>query len=164
MTSALREKKADAERLFLEAERCEEKGDSRTAFDYLLAAAQLGHARSQVNLGNFYSSGKGIRRNLKKAAHWYRKGYQNGYSDGALNLAIDWRDTGNIRSAVVWFKKAIEMNSGDACIQLAKIYAARIGGKKAAAKLLRRALGMNRDNISEAGREEAESLLTAIAK
>jgi TPR repeat protein len=164
MTSARRDKTADAEILFFEAEQYEEKGDYRAAFDRLLAAGQLGHAMSQVNLGNFYASGRGVRRNLEKAAHWYKKGYQNGYSDGALNLAIDRRDAGNIRSAVVWFKKAIAMHSGDACIQLAKIYGSRKGGQKAAANLLRRALRMSKDNISEAAKEEAEILLTAMAK
>src|SRR5260370_14289200 len=88
----------EGDRLFREAEQCEEIGDLGTAFKRLMAGARLGHAMSQVNLGNFYASGKGVRRNLEKAAYWYKKAYQNGYSDGALNLAIDRRDAGNIRS------------------------------------------------------------------
>jgi TPR repeat protein len=163
MTSAKRDKTTDAERLFLEAEQCEEKGDLKTAFNRLLAAAQLGHAMSQVSLGNFYASGRGVRRDLEKAAHWYKKAYKNGYNDGALNLAIDKRNEGDIRSAVIWFKKAIAMNSGPACIELAKIYKARKGGQKTAADLLKRALRMSRDNISDLGREEAESLLKETA-
>jgi TPR repeat protein len=76
-------------------------------------------------------------------------------------LAIDKRNEGNIRSAVVWFEKAIAMKDGEACIELAKIYTARKGGQSAAARLLRRALRLNRDCISEAGRE-AELLLNGI--
>lgn len=164
MTSSKHDKTPNAEGLFREAEQHEEKGDFRGAFKCLLAAAQLGHHMSQLNLGNFYASGTGVKRDLAKAAHWYKKAYKNGNNDGALNLAIDKRNGGNIRSAVIWFKKAVAMNSGEACIELAKIYKARKGGQKTAADLLRRALRMSRDNISEAGKEEAESLLTALAK
>lgn len=63
-----------------------------------------------------------------------------------------------------WLKKAIAMDSGDACLELAKIYGSRKGGQKAGVDLLKQALRMSRDNISEAAKEEAESLLKAMAK
>ena len=153
-----------AEKLFLEAEQFEEKGDLRSAFERLLAGARLGDTGSQLNLGNFYASGMGTRKSLKSAAYWYKKAYKGGYSTAALNLAIDRRNAGNTRSAIIWFKKAIAMGDGEACIALAKIYNARKGGPKTAAGLLKRALRLNRDCISEAGREEAESLLSGMSK
>jgi len=164
MTTATRGKAPDADGLFLEAEKYEERCDYKSAFNCLLAAAQLGHHMSQINLGNFYASGTGVKKNLEKAAFWYKKAYKNGDNDGALNLAIDRRNGGNLRSAVVWFKKAIAMNSGDACIELAKIYGARRGGQKAAASLLRRALRMSRDHISDDARDKAASLLRTMTK
>jgi len=154
----------DAEKLFVEGERFEEKNDYRNAFKCLLAGAQLGHTGCQLNLGNFYASGKGTRRSLEKAAYWYKKAYKNGYSTAAFNLAIDRRNSSNLRSAIVWLKKAIAMEDGEACIELAKIYKTRKGGNRVAANLLNRALGMNRDCISEAGREEAEFLLREIGR
>jgi len=51
---------------------------------------------------------------------------------------------------------------GGACILLAKIHIARKGGKKVAVTLLRRALRMSQDYLSESGREEAESLLKEL--
>jgi TPR repeat protein len=45
-----------------------------------------------------------LQRNLEKAAYWYKKAYKSGDNCGALNLAIDRRKQGNIRSAVIWFK------------------------------------------------------------
>ncbi len=153
-----------AEKLFLEAEQFEEKGDLKSAFKCLLAGARLGDTGSQLNLGNFYASGMGTRKSLKSAAHWYKKAYKGGYSTAALNLAIDRRNAGNLRSAIIWFKKAIATGDGEACIALAKIYEVRKGGQKTATGLLKRALQLNRDCISEAGREEAESLLRAISK
>lgn len=162
MKSAKHDKTLDAERLFLEAEQWEEKGNLTNAFECLLTSAQLGNVGSQLNLGNLYASGRGVRKNLKKAAYWYRKAYKNGDNDGALNLAIDKRNAGNVRAAVIWFKKAIAMNSGEACIELAKIYKTRKGGQKSAIRLLKRALRMSRDNISDLAKEEAESLLKGI--
>ena len=153
-----------ADTLFVEAEKCEEIADFRGAFKRLSAAAQLGHHMSQLNLGNFYSEGTGTRRSLTKAAYWYKKAYKNGNPDGPLNLAIDRRNAGNIRSAVFWFKKAIAMNNGEACVELAKIYTLRSGGKKAAADLLRRALLMGRDDISDDAKEKAAALLKTISK
>jgi len=153
----------DPEALFRDAEQYEEKGNLRSAFECLLAAAQLGHAMSQVSVGNFYASGKGVRRSLQRAAYWYKRAYKNGYRDGALNLAIDRRNEGNTRSAVMWLKKAIAMNSGDAYIELAKIYGSRKRRQKAGVDLLKRALRMSRDNISEDAKVEAKSLLKAMA-
>jgi TPR repeat protein len=162
--TAKRDKSVDADKLFLQADKFEEARDFRNAFKCLLAAAQLGDSSCQLNLGNFYAWGRGVRKNLDKAAYWYKKAYKNGYSTGALNLAIDRRNEGNVRSAVVWFKKAIAMKDGEACFALAKIYNARKGGRKATANLLRRALRLSRDYISDASREEAESLLKVITR
>ena len=152
----------DSEKLFLDAERSEENGDLKHAFQCLLQGAQSGNSSCQLNLGNFYADGKGVRRNLEEAARWYIKAYKNGSSTGALNLAIDRRNGGRIRSAVIWFKKAIEMNDGDACIELAKIYKARKGMTAPAADLLKRTLTMNRTEISDESKEEAVALLKSI--
>ncbi len=159
MKSMKWQRRANIERLFLEAERYEGKGDFKAAFDRLLAAAQKGHAMSQLNLGNFYASGRGTRRSLDRAIHWYRRAYQNGYNDGAFNLAIERKKEGNVRAAVLWFKKAAAMNCGEAYVELAKIYKARRGSDKIAHNLLKEALRMRRDQISEDAREQAESML-----
>jgi hypothetical protein len=49
-----------------------------------------------------------LQRNLEKAAYWYKKAYKSGDDCGALNLAIDRRKQGNIRSAVIWFKNLVD--------------------------------------------------------
>lgn len=154
----------DADALFLKAERREEAGDFRSAFRNLLAAARLGHAMSQVNLGNYYAEGKGVTRNSRNAAHWYKKAYRNGDRDGALNLAIDKRNEGNLKLAIIWFRHALSLNSGDACMELAKIYKSRKGGKKTAIGFLRRALRMTSEEISEEQKLEAKLLLKELSQ
>jgi TPR repeat protein len=132
-----REDAPQAENLFNQADKYEEKGDFRRAFDCYLTAAKLGDSWGQVNLGNYYAAGKGVMRSLEKAAHWYKKAYRNGNSCGALNLAVDKRNQGNIRSALVWFQKAVAMNNGDAHLALAKIYTLRgPSGEEKATSLL----------------------------
>ena len=154
----------DPESLFVEAERYEEMGNFKKAFQCLLVAAELEHSGSQVNLGNFYSDGRGTTKNPEEAAHWYRAAYKNGNSTGALNLAIDLRNQGKTRSAVIWFKKAIAMKEGGAYIALAKIYKSRRHGQKVATSLLQQALLLRRAEISDDDKEEAISLLKEMKK
>ncbi len=94
MTSRKCNKAPDAERLLLETEQYEEKRDFKNAFKCLLSAAQLGDAGSQLNLGNFYASGKGVRKNPAKAAHWYKRPIR---ADTVLPRTI-WRLTAETRA------------------------------------------------------------------
>jgi TPR repeat protein len=163
MASKKRKDAPDAEGLFCAAELHEEQGKLEEAFDCLRIAAQLGHIGAQVNLGNFYAAGQGVRKNPKQAARWYKEAYKNGERTGAHNLAIDLRNQGKIRSAETWFKKAIAMKEGDAYLALAKMRMARRGGQKGAASLLREGLLLSPRDMSDDGKEEAESLLTKLS-
>jgi TPR repeat protein len=163
MTSAKQKKMLEAERLFNKADQYDEKGDFKNAFKFFLAAARLGDTGCQSNLGNYYSWGRGVRKDPDKGVYWYKKAYKNGNGTGAFNLAMHRKKEGNLRSAVIWFKKIIA-NDGDACVELAKIYIGRKGGQKTAANLLKRALRMNERLMSGGGKEEAESLLKEISK
>src|SRR5262245_58093246 len=163
MQSLTRNSTPDATKLFNAADKLEEKRDFRGAFKLYLSAAQSGDTWSQINLGNCYASGKGTKRDLDKAEYWYKKAYRNGNSTGALNLAIDKKKQGNLRSAVNWLKKAVAMNDGSACVQLAKIYSPQARNWPLAESLLRRVLRMDRDHASELDKEQAESLLKEIA-
>jgi TPR repeat protein len=149
----------DPEKLFTEAERFEKRGDFERAFQCFLKAARLGHTGCQVSLGNCYAAGKGTKENMQAAAYWYKKAYKNGDRVGALNLGIDRRNEGRIRSAEIWFKKAVAMNDGDAWIALAGLYKDRRDKREAAIDLLKRVLSMSRADISDDGKKEAKSLL-----
>ncbi len=61
MKSTMIDEIHDPEVLFLEAYKNEERKDFKSAFKCLLRAAQLGDTGSQINLGNFYSWGKGCK-------------------------------------------------------------------------------------------------------
>jgi TPR repeat protein len=152
----------DPEKLFIEADGYDGRGDFKCAFQCFLKAARLGHTGCQVNLGNYYAVGKGTTKNMATAAYWYKKAYKNGDRTGALNLGIDRRDEGRKRSAAIWLKKGVAMNDGDACIALAKLYKDQQGKREAAIALLKQVLQMGRADISEEGKQEAVSLLKEI--
>jgi TPR repeat protein len=154
----IRRHRATSDDLFETAERLEDQGKFREAFSYLLAAARRGHLWSQLNVGNFYSEGLGVRRNRPEAAKWYKHAYRKGDPVGARNLAIDLLNSGNIRSAILWFKKGVQGRDGGSCIQLAELYLERRETVKAL-KLLKRVASLDIDEASDEDREEATTLI-----
>jgi TPR repeat protein len=153
-----------AEELFVESWRLEERGDFLAAFNCLRAAAKLGDSGSQVNLGNYYADGTGIRKDAKKAAYWYARAYRNGERSGAHNLGIEHRKQKNRRAAVRWFRKAAAMNEASSMIELAKLYSGKIAGDKKAISLLEKVSTLDREHASEADLEEAAKLLRRLQR
>lgn len=153
-----------ADDLFMKAERAEDHGDLKSANGFLWEAAKLGHTGAQVAIANNYSSGQGITRSLEKAAYWYRRAYEGGDESGALNLAIDKLKAGNRQAAIVWLKKAIELHSGEAALELAKLYSGTRGGKAKAVTLLEVTQRMRPAEISEPAKEDAAALLAELTR
>ena len=155
----------NSERLFEDAELREEKGDLAGAFKSHLLAAQLGNVLSQLAVGNFYANGTGVPPSLEQAAQWYRKAYRNGVSAAAINLSVELQDRGKMRGAIAWLKRAVDMNDGEAVLQLARIYLDKPRSKKKAIELLRKTQTMKRyAEISEQSQEDAAELLSSIEK
>ena len=155
---------AEAEALFYKADKCEEQGLQNEAFEYMRKAAELGHSSAQANLGNYYSWGKGVKKSNEKAAYWYKRAYQQGNDTGAFNLAIDKLRAQNLRAAVFWFERARALGSGEAVLELSKIYLSRRGGKPRALNLLQLTQKMKRSEISDETKEEALKLLSTTLR
>jgi TPR repeat protein len=87
----------------------------------LLAKANAGDAASQVAVGEDYAAGKGIARDYKQAAEWYRKAAEKGDVAGEMHLAALYRDGGgkyfarDMAQAAEWYRKAAEQ--GDVTAQ-----------------------------------------------
>jgi septal ring-binding cell division protein DamX len=62
--------------------------DFRQARDWLLQAAELGHADAQAKLGFLYTDGKGVARDHAQAFEWFSKAAKGGSVDGLYNLGI----------------------------------------------------------------------------
>jgi hypothetical protein len=152
----------DAESLFVQADRFEEARQFRKAFRCFCKAAELGHTCSQVNLGNYYASGTGVRKDYSKASYWYKRAFRNGSAIAARNLAIDRLSLGDVRSAILWLKKAVEQRDGRSFVLLARIYSRQRGGKDKARRLLRRVSRLDKSQASELDQEDARVLLSEI--
>lgn len=156
--------RADAETLFRASEILEDHNDARSAFRCVAIAAGSNHGFSQVKLGYMYALGIGTKKDLKRAAYWYRMAYRNGHPIAAFNLAMDRKDQGDRRSAIAWFRKAVAQNYGDAFVALGKLYTERNATRRQGVDFLKRALRLSREDISDDSRKEVQALLRSMSE
>ena len=150
-------KKAQSDALWLRAEKQEERGNLRTAFRLMLAAAKLGNAFAQVNVANYYDDARGVRRNRSAALHWYKRAYRRGSSTAAHNIGVVWRNERNFRRAVYWFCRAVELGDPESNLDIAKHFLHNEKDARTAIRYLKRV--RPKHWVSEAGFEEAAELV-----
>ena len=114
--------KSKTESLFIRAEKQEESGNLKSAFRLYLAAAKAGDTSCQINVGNFYDDGLGVRRNRSAAMYWYKRAYRRGQACAAHNIGVMWRNEGKYRRALYWFKKAVRLGEDEDNLDIAKHY------------------------------------------
>jgi TPR repeat protein len=76
------------------------------------------------------SSPKATAANRREAKTWFMKAYRQADSTAADNLAVMYREDGDFRSAVSWFKKSTALNDESARLQLGIHYYWGIGVRK----------------------------------
>ncbi len=109
-------------RLFNEADAAWDKGDLRQAFILFMQAAKLGDRASQLDLGYFFDNGLFVKKDKKKAMEWYYKAYRQDDAGGANNIGTVYRDFGETRKMLWWFRRAAAMGDLDALLDLGKRY------------------------------------------
>jgi membrane associated rhomboid family serine protease len=76
-------------------------------------AAERGLAEAQHRLGMHYADGRGVEKDLAKAAEWYRLAAEQGLPEAAVSLAhLHENATGALRNpqqAIVWYGRAVEL-------------------------------------------------------
>jgi TPR repeat protein len=152
---------AKLEELFERANRKWDEGEVKSAFRLFLAAARLGDSSSQINLGNFYADGLGVKANRDLALYWYRKAYRRGQRCAASNIGTVFRNEQKLQQALKWFERAVDLGDGDANLEIAKIYLCRKERDKAI-HFLKATLKAGPDDVTEGSRDEAESLLKEL--
>ena len=73
---------------------------------------------------NYYIGGKGVRRNLAKGMHWYKRAFRRGEAVAANNIGITWRNKGKSQRALSWFKKGGKLGDAEANLEIVKYYSA----------------------------------------
>lgn len=130
------------------------------AVHWFRRAAEHGSSSAQNSLGILLGNGKGIRKNTAEALSWLRKAFRAGDSCAATNIAITYRENGDLRAAFKWFRRAAEADDGDALIQLGIHYYWGKGVRRnprEAVRCFRTATRVK--NISGIGRDDAFFLL-----
>ena len=147
----------------LKAHEAWDSGNVSLAFEFFSECARQGSEGCMLDLGYFYDEGIGTAIDKKRAMYWYKKSYRLGSSSAASNIAILYREQGRFDLTAQWFKRAIQLNDGDAEVELAKLLISGKGVRKsfsAATAHLSNALISN--NLTPAGKEEAEELLYKV--
>lgn len=119
-------------------------------------AAEHGNGPAQNNLGVLLGNGDGVRKNVEEALSWLRKAFHAGDSCAAQNIAITYRENGDLKTAVKWFRRAAEAGDSEALIQLGIHYYWGKGVRKnprAAVQCFRTATRAK--DISGAGKDDA---------
>ncbi len=158
-----RHRRAELDVLFERANKQWDQGNLRSAFRLFLAAANAGNTGCQINLGNFYNNGIGVKRNRTLALRWYRRAYRRGERAAASNIGVMYRDEKKLRMALKWFERAVKMLDGDANLEIAKIYLQKDDLRKAS-HYLKRAIGAKPDDITQGSSEEAAHMLKQISR
>ena len=117
-----RSAKHNGDELLIQAAKQEQLGNLRLAFQLYLAAAKAGDTGGQLNVGNFYDTGTGVRRNRVAALYWYKRAYRRGLSSAASNIGIMWRNEKKPKRALEWFQKTVRLGDDEANLEIAKHY------------------------------------------
>jgi TPR repeat protein len=160
--SGKRPRKPQTNELFVRADKEADKGNLKSAFRLFLAAAKAGDSSCQINLGNFYDEGTGVRRNRSAAMYWYKRAYRRGERCAAHNIGVMWRNEKKYRRALEWFKKAVRLGDDEANLEIAKHYLEVEHNPERAIPHLRRVCESS--CVTEAGLEEANTLLSRARK
>jgi TPR repeat protein len=134
---------------------------SRNAAKWFRKSAEHGFAWAQNNMGVLLSARNAAEKDVEEALFWFRKAFNAGLIMSAANIAITYRENGNFRKAVHWFRESVGSGDDDARVQLGIHYYWGKGVKKdplAAVRCFRRAT--RGKNISEPG----EMMLSFISE
>jgi TPR repeat protein len=95
-------------------------------FELLKAQAEKGDPQAQLSLGSLYASGRGVPRDLTKAAKWHRKAAEQGLARAQLRVAYEYADGLGVKSdhveAVRWLRRAADQRLAEAQYQLGLCY------------------------------------------
>jgi len=147
----------EAGRLFSRADRLYDRGKFRLAFRLMLAAAKLGDIGAQVNVGNYYDDGKGVRRSRSSALYWYKRAYRRGDACAAHNIGVLWRNEESLRRALYWFSRAVALGDEESNLDIGKHFLYNKKDPRSAILYFKKVKPTGW--VSEAGAEEANELL-----
>lgn len=121
-------------KLYTDATHALEQGDYSYAHHLFKTLAELGHTRSQFQMGNIYYNGYGVHRDVEDALFWFRKAAQSGHPQAQYNVGVAYAKgigvESDISHAIVWWQRAALRGNVDAQFNLGMLYARGYGVKR----------------------------------
>jgi len=110
------------------------RGDFATALNEFERLAEQGNFVAQYNLGIMYANGKGVPRDIDKAAAWFHKAATGGDARAQYNLGNLYSEgqgvPENPARAAHWYTKAAEQGLAAAQYNLGRVYYMGTGVKQ----------------------------------
>ncbi|MHA6724302.1 tetratricopeptide repeat protein [Sphingomonas sp. RS2018] len=140
-----------------------EEGDFAHARACYERGAALGDGMCFQALGYMYDVGEGVAKDKVIAMKLYRAAWRRGDHAAASNIAVIYRERGEMRTMFKWFERLARAGDGSAQLEMAKCYLSGVGVRKDIQAALRcLAVASNSYYITEYEREEAEALLQTL--
>ena len=115
---------------------CEEKYEK--SFGWYLKAANQGDEFCQFRIGDYFTEGKGVSKDLKEGLNWYLKAAKSGHYHAQYLVAkVYYRGDGtkqDYAEAIKWFTKSALSGDCDAQYDLGEMYYNGVGVEKDHAK------------------------------
>ena len=93
-----------------------------------------GHRLAQVDIGDLYRDGSGVKQDYAQAASWYRKAADQGNSDGQFDLAALYEHgqglTADLTQAIAWYRKAADQGNTGAADAVKRLTGQAVTTKK----------------------------------
>ncbi len=134
-----------------------DRGDAKRAYRLFHSLATRGDLGAQVNVGYFFDTGIGVRKNEAKALYWYRRAYRRKDASAATNIGTIFRDRGDTDRAIRWFRRAVALGDEGSLLNIAKLYLR--AGKQRARTLTYLERVVRSSSATQAESEEAQKLL-----
>lgn len=129
--------------------------DTRAAVGWYRKSAIAGNPSGQNHLGVCLCAGHGVKQNDAEALRWFKRAFRQAYPI-ASNIASVYKDRGNHRRAMFWYRRAAAAGDGDALVELGRGYYRGLGVRQdpnQAVRCFKRAIAS--EFISQTGREDA---------
>ena len=79
---------------------------NRKAFESYRRSAEHGCGGAQLMVGVILGGNYGVEKSVPEALIWLKRAFHGGYTESAANnIAITYRENGNLRQALQWFRK-----------------------------------------------------------
>ncbi len=96
--------------------------DYVTAIREWTSLANAGNVRAQFNLAEMYAEGRGVEKDIKQAADWYRMAAEQDYVRAQVRLGELYEAGRGFTEARKWYLKAAEQGVARAQYTLARMY------------------------------------------